>query len=70
VEETANIYFGLTPTIIRQVKQLCQQKKAVVIPYRISKYLPYICEALNVELFGGSFSPAATSLLFEDEATE
>lgn len=40
----------------------------MLVPYKISKFLPYICEALNVELFAGTFSPDASSILFEEES--
>jgi hypothetical protein len=56
----------LLPEAIRKVKFLCANKKAILIPYRISKYLPHICECLGLELFAGTFNSEANAILFEE----
>ena len=56
MEECADLYFGLRPDDIKLIKGLCQGVRTILIPYKISNYLPRLCENLGVDLFGGSYT--------------
>lgn len=68
MQEYADIYFGLQPQHISEIRRICEGKTAVLVPYFISPYLPHLCEVLQVGLFAGSFTEESQALLFEEDA--
>ncbi len=69
-QESAEIYFNLNSRQIIQIKQICQGKNSILVPYYLTPYLPKICELFGANLDAGTYTEESKAILYEQDDSE